>query len=208
MTGDLELLGHLRRPTADDLLPDLLQHNVIPASGSGMVMETELALDLGGYDERLRASEDWDMAVRLALSAPAAVADGPHVAYRIYAGSMSSSAPRMRASFEAMRERYRNLAAEHGVELDETAYETFLAQQEVKAGRRLGGAKAYCDLARLEGDPRHLGRAALAMVAPTVLDRIGDARAVKRIPARWAALTEDWVARVPRATGAGLVPVD
>jgi hypothetical protein len=199
VSADLRIVGHKRQASTDDLLRELLIMNEVPASGSGLMMETELMRALGGYDEDLAASEDWDMCIRLAQASPAAVADAPHVAYRISAGSMSSSAARMRASLEAIKARHGALAAQHGVAFDEARYELFVAQQELVARRRVGAATTYLDLARRERKPRHLARAALALTSPAWLDERGNRNAVRRIPPGWRSTAEAWIAAVPPA---------
>jgi hypothetical protein len=204
---DLGLMGHIEPGDPDRLATELLEHNVVPASGSGVLAETALVRFLGGFDEGMAASEDWDLCLRLAREAQAAVADGPHVAYRIYPGSMSSGVPRMRESFEVMKDRYGALAAQHGVALDESAYEWVMAQQLLGAGARVGAAKAFAGLARDERRPLHVVRAAAALAAPSAMYRLGKRRAVARIPRRWVEEYGAWVAAVPAASELDAGPV-
>lgn len=68
--------GHLVRVANDglegrvarDLL--LLDGLVISASGSGIMVPRSVAEDVGGFDERLPASEDWDFCYRIASRYP------------------------------------------------------------------------------------------------------------------------------------------
>jgi hypothetical protein len=197
---ELELMGHIEPPGPDRLALELLEHNVVPASGSGILVETALVRFIGGFDEGMRASEDWDLCVRLAREAPAAVADGPHVAYRIYPGSMSSGVERMRESFGVMKERYGALAAQQGVALDDSAYEWVMAQQQLGAGKRVGAARSFLRLAVDERRPLHAVRAAAAFIAPTAMYRHGKRRAVARIPEWWVRDFDGWVDEVPAAS--------
>jgi hypothetical protein len=204
---DLALMGHIEPGDPSRLATELLEHNVVPASGSGILVETSLVRFLGGFDEGMRASEDWDLCLRLAREAPAAVADGPHVAYRIYPGSMSSGVDRMRESFEVMKQRYGALAAQHGVALDESAYEWVMAQQLLGSGARVGAARAFARLARDERQPLHLVRAAAALVAPAAMYRFGKQRAVARVPQHWVQDYRAWVADVPAASDLVVEPL-
>jgi glycosyltransferase involved in cell wall biosynthesis len=196
---DLQPLGHLEAGDPARILPDLLEKNVVPASGSGLLMESALLRSLGGYDESMRASEDWDLCVRLAAEAPVAAANGPHVAYRFYPGSMSSGVDRMRDSFEVMKSRYGALAARNGVAFDDDAYEWVMAQRQLALEARFSAAGTFLRLARRERQPRHVARAAVALVAPRWLYDAGKRRAVGRIPAEWMSDYGSWVSAVPSA---------
>lgn len=195
--GDLRVIGHRRLTSADDLLVRLLAHNVIPATGSGLLFETEFLRELGGYDEGLEVSEDWDLCIRAAGRSPAAVADGPHVAYRIRAGTLSSDSDKMRASLDLIDERFHDLREELGVQPDLAAYERYLADQDLKARRRLSAARRFARLASMRRDPSELARAAIALAAPGALDRRGDLRARKRVPSGWVAEITSWLNDVP-----------
>ena len=195
--GDLQVIGHRRLTSTDDLLARLLEHNIVPATGSGVLFETELLRELGGYDEGLEVSEDWDLCIRAAQRAPAAVADGPHVAYRIRPGTLSSDSEKMRVSLDLIRQRYEDLREQLGVRSDLATYERYLADQDLKAHRRLPAARRFSRLAVMRRDPKELARAALALAAPSYLDRRGDERARRRVPADWVAQTLSWLPEVP-----------
>jgi glycosyltransferase involved in cell wall biosynthesis len=197
IAADAQIIGHLRPPAPEQVLPELLTRNAVPASGSGLVVETALAREIGGYDESMRASEDWDFCVRLAKRAAPAVADHAHVAYRIWAGSMSGSTSRMRASFDAIKARHGGLAAELGTEFDSFGYERYMAGQEVKARRRVAAARSYASLARRGRRLRDLARAALAFGSPAWFDRVGDRRGGERVPTEWREWAEQWLAAIP-----------
>ncbi|HET7507996.1 MAG TPA: glycosyltransferase family A protein [Solirubrobacterales bacterium] len=55
-------------------------------------MRRERLLEIGGYDERLRTAEDWDVCIRLILSGSAAgLVDEPLLEYRLGRRSLTSS---------------------------------------------------------------------------------------------------------------------
>lgn len=191
---DLDVIGHQRLASGDGLLDRLLTGNVVPGGGSGTMVHTDLVTELGGFDEELRASEDWDLWIRLAERAPAATVDEPLVGYRIWTGSMSTDDARMRTSYRILADRYRSLAARRGVRPDTAAYERFLARQRLHTGRRLPTAAAFGRVTAHSRHPADIGRAVAALVAPRALGSAGRSRARTRIPDGWQAQAERWLA--------------
>lgn len=190
---DLAVIDQQRAPAADEMHELLLEHNVVPGGGSGVVARTDLVREVGGFDETLRASEDWDMWIRLAAAEPVASVDRPLVGYRIWPGSMSSEAERMRTSRRVVLDRY---GGTHDPEWERYAaieYERFVARQLVRGGNRLAAARTYAAAALRHRSPLQLGRAPFALVAPALLDRIGTARALHRIPGPWLDEAESWL---------------
>jgi glycosyltransferase involved in cell wall biosynthesis len=190
------VIGHRDLDDDTDVLPRLLVANVTPTV-SGLLIGRSLVDEVGGFDPDLRASEDWDMEIRMAAASPMASARGPFVAYRVAAGSMSANAARMNESYQTVRERYADLAAEHGVGFDDAGYREYLAHQELKARRRVPAARAYAALALERRDPRDAARALAALAAPGWMDAKGDARAAERVPADWRTEFDRWWADVP-----------
>jgi glycosyltransferase involved in cell wall biosynthesis len=81
--------GEGARPTFEgDVLAPLLLGNFLE-SGSNPLVRRAAWGDVGGFDESLRAAEDWDFYLRLANRGPFAVARKAHVFYREHAGSVS-----------------------------------------------------------------------------------------------------------------------
>ncbi len=191
-----EVIGHRDLDADDDTLAQMLVGNVTPGV-SGLMFQKSLFEEVGRFDPELRASEDWDLEIRLAAASPVAVARGPYVAYRIAAGQMSNDAALMRSSFELVRSRYAELAREKGVAFDDVGYEEYLAHQELKARKRLASARSYAKLAWWRRDPRDAVRAAASFVSPEWTDRVGDRRAAQRLPAGWREEFERWIAEVP-----------
>ena len=61
-------LGRVAYPSGD-ILEAMLQNNFL-ANGGHVLVRTEAARHVGGFDERLRLSEDWEFWCRLALEGP------------------------------------------------------------------------------------------------------------------------------------------
>ena len=174
--GGLDIIGYRTMPADTDTLAELLVRNTIPGT-SGFLFTQQLFQEVGGFEVGLNESEDWDLAIKLACLSPAAVADGPHVAYRIAGAGLSSKTEKMRRSFEVIRTRYADLAAEKGVVVDAPGYELYLAQQALKAGERVTAARSYGRLALWDRSPKQAVRATGALLAPRLMDRVGDRRA-------------------------------
>ena len=72
-------------PPPADRLPQLLTaYNPIPAGASNVIVATDLARKVGGFDPSFGHLADWDLWVRLAAAAPAAACDEPLVGYRLH----------------------------------------------------------------------------------------------------------------------------
>ncbi len=69
----------------------LLQENFLH-SGSNVLIRRDAFVRVGGFNESMSHSEDYDCFLRLAKIYPFAVVKKPHVWYRIYSGSTTSQA--------------------------------------------------------------------------------------------------------------------
>jgi GT2 family glycosyltransferase len=67
--------------TVVDLLP---RYDVIPGGGSNVIMKRALWARTGGFDPRLRNTEDWELWLRLSKQGPPACAAMPLVARRLH----------------------------------------------------------------------------------------------------------------------------
>lgn len=187
----LRIVGH-HHVEGGDVLAGLLASNSIP-TGSTVIAERDLVLDVGGFDPALRGSEDWDLWIRLALHSRLAAVDRPLIAYRLGRQSLSMNVEPMRAGRRTIAQRYATLAAAYGVESDEAGHERYLARQLLRAGARGPAASIFTALALRHGRWRELPRAAAALIAPRLADRIGQGRAAAAVPATWRQDVELWL---------------
>ncbi len=74
--------------------PQLRYRNCISNGSSAIVLRKAL-LDVGGFDETLKACEDWDMWIRLARKYSFAVVNVPVTAIAVWNNSVSSDGKRM-----------------------------------------------------------------------------------------------------------------
>jgi glycosyltransferase involved in cell wall biosynthesis len=100
-------------PRSGSVLEQLLRENIIPAGGSGVVVETALIRRVGGFDESLRGVEDWDAWLRLAQASPIASVDRPLIGYRVAASSISHHTDAMVHNLDLITERW-GPGTEHG----------------------------------------------------------------------------------------------
>ncbi len=92
--ASLRILRHEKTPKLAGLTDRVLKNNCIPAGGSGVVVATELARAVGGFDPQFSNLADWDFWIRLALQAPATAVRHPLVAYRVHATGMAHNVHR------------------------------------------------------------------------------------------------------------------
>lgn len=80
--------------------------NVVPGGGSGVVVDRELIVSVGGFDEGLSMFADWDLWLRLsAVAAPTAV-DAPLVVYRDHPAAMSRDMSGVERELERLHRRH------------------------------------------------------------------------------------------------------
>lgn len=87
---------------ADQLWPNLRHTNrIVPST---VIAQRELLLELGGFDEKLRACEDWDMWVRLGPKYQFATVVSPETMYQLTPMSMSTNIDRMTNNMQLILE--------------------------------------------------------------------------------------------------------
>lgn len=195
----LRIIGH-HHVKGGDIFRDLLVANAVPSGGSTVVVERSLINELGGFDETLTSSEDWDMWIRLARHSPVAAVDRPLTAYRQAIGAMSADVARMRSSRLQVLGRYQEFATALGVSRNDASFERFLAKQLLRAGSRTGAAAIFTDLVVKHGKWEEAPRIAAALLAPRLTNRIGSARAAAAVPPDWWNEAEAWLQGVTSKT--------
>lgn len=187
--ADLRVVAH-QRLTADGMRL-LKSANVVPGGGSGVVADAALLRAAGGFDESLSNAEDWDLWIRLAQRSEVTIVDRPLLAYRRWPQAKSLDVHGMTVSFDTVLGRYGALPL--SAELD-YARSQYLAQQSLRAGRRLRSSAGYLSLAvrhrRLVDGVRAVG----ALTASGAMERIQHRRARRRIPSGWIDQVETWLA--------------
>jgi glycosyltransferase involved in cell wall biosynthesis len=190
---DLRILGHQRPYAGDDLARAVRARNVVPAGGSSVVVDRELALEVGGFDELLDSCEDWDMWARLAQRSPLAVVDHPLVAYRVWPRSMSSDPEHMRHWQELVLDRHAGDLPADLARAGRLDIEQYLGRFYVRQRRRLAGAAHFLHVAVEFRLPSHVVHAVGAALAPGPARRWADRRELMAVPPAWATAAESWL---------------
>jgi hypothetical protein len=109
--GHIELDGEVLRHVYDETWPfevdhqrrEILERNFVQPQTA---VRRKRLMDVGGFDETSRASEDWDCTLRLILSGSrAGMVDDPLSAYRLQEGALSTNLSRMARAAVALLEK-------------------------------------------------------------------------------------------------------
>lgn len=193
------------RPVGGDVAVALRVGNLIPGGGSGVLVERSLVEEAGGFDEGLRAAEDYDLWVRLAQLSPLAVVDRPLLAYRVWPGTMSTDTHLQRHNHEAVLQRHGfDGVSEHEWRLADLRFRQYLARNHVRSRRRARGFREYADIASRHRLPSQFLHAVAALVAPVLSERYQAARELREVPAAYLHEASGWLSTlvalpVPRA---------
>jgi glycosyltransferase involved in cell wall biosynthesis len=195
----LRIVSAERAPPRDRL-HNLLAFNIIPGGGSGVMVRTELARSVGGFDPRLSLLADWDMWIRLIVRARPAIVDRPLVAYLRYGNSMSSRGDGFENELHTVDSKHASTRSEWGVALNHKAVQGWNTAMHLLAGHRLHAARAYLWLLCRHRDGKSLLRAGLALLWPGAMIERSDRRSLSPVPPDWLAEAEAWLAPL-RAAG-------
>ena len=190
--GALGIVGAEVAPAAGRLVERLLAYNAIPGGGSSVMVRSDTARKVGGFDPKLRVVADWDLWIRLAQTSPLAAVERPLVGYLRHGDSMSRQLEELRHELEHVAAKYADLRAERGLEFPWERWLLWAAAMHRRAGRRLDPAGIYARLAWQRRNPVLLAKAALATVWPGWID-VRDRLAAEDVPSAWAAEAEGWL---------------
>jgi hypothetical protein len=170
--------------------------NVVPGGGSSVLVRTDLARELGGYDAWPTGCEDFDFHCRLAAASPLAAVDQPLVGYRVWAGSMSTNVDRMRAGHERTVERHRGDLATDLARAGDLHAEQYWARFHLRNRDRLAALRAYLGIAARFRLPGQAAYALWGLVAPSSADRHQARLERDAVPAHWSSAAREWLDRV------------
>jgi len=172
----LEFVRGHAPPPPETLAHDLLRWNVVWGSASNVIARRDLLESLGGFDENLFQLADWDLWIRLALAAPAAVVHDVLVALVVHRQSMLLVDRRdVFLEVDRLAEKHREAAARAGVTLDHARFARWVATGHLLAGRRRAAARAYL---RGTKAPGNVLRAAGTFLGPSVYEAASSFRRV------------------------------
>jgi glycosyltransferase involved in cell wall biosynthesis len=147
-------LRHAPAPDPDTVAR-ALRASAVVGGPSSVIVSTELARRLGGFEPSLSVLADWDLWLRVARTGRAAACPEVLVAYREHGENMSAwPADLVFGELETLVER-------HGIdgEVDGVLFTHWVAANQRRAGRRLEAARAYLHGAIAFRSPKLLLRA-------------------------------------------------
>ncbi|MDP9022181.1 MAG: glycosyltransferase [Actinomycetota bacterium] len=160
----LDVIHGVPPPSPAQVMAELPRHNAIPASASNVIMRRSAFVAYSGFNENLRACEEWDLWLRLAKDEPPAWVPSPLVAYRMHAGNATLDVAGIIAGARMIEQL-------HGTTIDWGRFHWWIAQLCVRNGRRGDALREY-GKAALAGRHREV-RADLVTLARRTLRRHG-----------------------------------
>lgn len=154
-------------PMCESLESQLLVGNVIPGGGSSVVVKTEAARELGGFDENLSALADWDLWIRLAASFPAAIVDEPLTDYLLNPDGMIVRDERILDEFDRLVTKHADRRTELGIEADRERFLEYLLFRRRLSGWRWGSLRAEASLMQQRPTLRRAVGMARTMIKPS-----------------------------------------
>lgn len=163
-------------PSPSTLARDLLRWNVLWGGASNVIARRDVLEASRGFDEGLFQLADWDLWIRLAQTAQAAVVEDVLVALLVHPTSMLLVDPRdVFVEFDYLRDRHRDAAERAGVDFDQARFARWAAAGHLRAGRRRAAARTYV---RGSVAPANLLRAAGAFLGPSAFAMVSARRGV------------------------------
>jgi hypothetical protein len=118
------------------------------------VARRDLLLEIGGFDTRLASLADWDLWIRLALTARLAPVASPVIAYLVHPGALSTDVSASERELEFVAEKYRDQRERRGVSLNRLSFAAYFAELQQRTGARLPAARAHLRVATRYRSPR------------------------------------------------------
>jgi hypothetical protein len=149
----------LRPPTEGWLGPI----NPVPGGCSNVVVRTDLARSVGGFDERLALLADWDLWMRLAEKAAPAVTEEVLMAYRLHPDNMHiRRVDEVDTELDYLEKKHLEAQERTPGEPIGWAGLAWRAKAHRRAGHRIRAARLFVRRWWLTRDIRNLGQAALS----------------------------------------------
>jgi glycosyltransferase involved in cell wall biosynthesis len=170
--SELEPMRLLRPPSAGEVRESIRVQNAIPAGQSNVLATTSLLRELGGFDERLSMSADWEMWIRLATAGSAEVCPDVHVAWVIHDANMHRVNPRSDAEFELLASLHLgDRATRRRAEIFGAKWRAYSHR---RAGERLAASREYLRTGLAQRSPGLLLRGVAVLGGEAVMGIGGD----------------------------------
>ncbi len=172
-------------PPSDRVLSTLRRSGGIPGGGSGVLVSTELARQVGGFDSSFSILADWDFYYRLGLAASVVSVDRPLVGYYRHRDSLFNDVERLAAELIDLDRKYQSSFSPLELDFAEWVVQLFVMSLRAK---RLKAVQAF-------GRNEVANRARTARVVVHLLRRLFRwARAGER-PSGWLAEDLTWIGK-------------
>jgi glycosyltransferase involved in cell wall biosynthesis len=165
---DGTIIGIEWAPEPNELAPALLtKRNAIPAGCSNVMVRTDAARRVGGFDENLFHLADWDMWVRLVGAARPVACPEVLVGYLKHSANMLTVRERdIFGEFAYLSAKHEAASRARGLRFDGIDMARWVASHHRRAGRRREAARAYLRGALAYRSPIDVLRAANVCVNP------------------------------------------
>jgi glycosyltransferase involved in cell wall biosynthesis len=192
---DLRIIGHRQCPPANNMLERLLAFNSLPATGQGLLVRRDLAIEVGGFDLSLRSAEDWEFCIRLAEHGDPYLLNEPLVGYRTGYASMSTNTAVMDTAIAAVFDKHSALRDRLGVEPDWGAVHQSLFTAEL-LNSRSAVLRRSRRLLRHNPTPRNVARCVAGVVSPGWWLKRSEQQRSDQVPDAWRRSASAWLANV------------
>ncbi len=140
----------------DEDYPEALLRTNVVGTPSGVLAQKELVRAVGGFDESLPRSQDWDLWIRLSRQGIVVACREILFAYMIHSGAVSAGGQAEQAAdHERIRAKY---ASDLHVEPDPVAHSRWIAGHQRESGHRLDAIRTYLSSGVRDRDPGNLLR--------------------------------------------------
>jgi glycosyltransferase involved in cell wall biosynthesis len=133
-------------PEITDLAEHLLVRNHVPGGGSGVLVDRELAVAVGGFDEAISNLADWDFYTRLALASPVAPVFHFHVGYLVHAQGMAHNVRRSETEYAYLDVKYGHERRRRGVALEQVDWRLYLANLALNGNQVATAVRLHAEL--------------------------------------------------------------
>lgn len=180
-------------PDPADLPTLLLESAVVPAGGSNVLARTQLVRDVGGFDERFRHLDDWDLWIRLASSGRAAGVRDVLVSVLFHSGNYHARDDQS-DEVELLIRKHASYTPPRTLRVDRRGHARWVASQHSRVGLHRRAAWLYLRGAVDYRSPGNLLRAVDALLRKRPSSVL--TRSTNRMPASSGAPPR-WLARCP-----------
>jgi glycosyltransferase involved in cell wall biosynthesis len=172
--SSVHLLSQHEAPLAGDLSDEMLRRNAVPGGGSGVLVCSDLARAVGGFDESISIVADWDFYLRLSLESPIATVNRPLLAHYEHLDSMYFNPRGMIDELTYLVAKHRRVAPARAFHADFADWFVNFSLMARRLGDRRTAAALFLEGARKHGVPDMVSE---------VLFRLRGRSARKRAPA-------------------------